>query len=280
MRDKLYYESIITFFTSFVFCGFVVFGLQSAEVAGHKSQSRQILNAGSSSISSSFNPYIDVTNFWEVLIRSNGGQVRDFEKVSQMIMDKTPCIKSILLAPKGVVKYVYPLEGNERSMVNLLADPNKKVEADWAKKTGEITLTGPTELYQGGEGIIIRNPVYTSDKKDDESFWGFSEVIIKLPDFLLDDINLSYLSDDYNYRLWRSNPEDGRTNTIVESFDDLILRNPISDTFEVPNAHWTLSISPKKGWINKYSLIIEMAFAVILSILIAILNLSSFFLPL
>ncbi len=269
MRDKLYYESVITFFTTFVFCGFVIYGLQSAEVAGHKSRSRQILSAGSTSISSSFDSYIDVANFWEVLIKSNGGQVKDFEKVSKMIMDKTPCIKSILIAPKGVVKYVYPLEGNERSMINVLTDPNKKIEAEWAKKTGLMTLTGPTELYQGGEGIILRNPVYLDDSKSEESFWGFTEVIIRLPDFLIDDINLSYLSQDFNYRLWRSNPESGRISTIVESNDELILNNPISNTFEVPNAHWTLSISPKKGWVNKNSLIIEASFAFIISILVA-----------
>ena len=50
-----------------------------------------------------------------------------------------------------------------------------------------ITMQGPFSLKQGGTGIAIRNPVYLEQKNGERTFWGFTIVIIRVPDIMDDD---------------------------------------------------------------------------------------------
>ena len=61
-------------------------------------------------------------------------------------------------------------------------------------------MQGPFQLKQGGYGIAVRNPVYLDQKDGQETFWGFTIVIIRVPDIFADSVKA--LSDfGYQYQL-------------------------------------------------------------------------------
>lgn len=43
-------------------------------------------------------------------------------------------------------------------------------------------------MKQGGQGIAVRNPVYLENDDGEEVFWGFTIVIIRVPDIFADTV--------------------------------------------------------------------------------------------
>ncbi|MBP1966813.1 putative bifunctional diguanylate cyclase/phosphodiesterase [Paenibacillus aceris] len=81
---------------------------------------------------------------------------------------------NLIIAPNGVVKFVFPLKGNE-SIANwdFLNDPRVNVQQQilHALQTKKMTIDGPFELLQGMNGLIARKPIYRKGV-----FWGFVSV--------------------------------------------------------------------------------------------------------
>lgn len=213
--------------------------------------------------------YIQATDTLRILIVDSQGKINDFDKVAKELYNNDQAFRSIQLAPKGNVTYVYPLEGNEEAFGDIFNDPDRKSEAEYARDTGETTLAGPFDLYQGGMGIVIRQPIYlnSSDKK---TFWGFSIVVLNVPQ-IFESANLKSLNNlGYHYQLWQTHPDTNEKQIIVSSKDDT-LNHPIEKSFEVPGSTWTFSISPKGGWFNFNEIMINIVACACVSILVPIL---------
>ncbi|RTY81165.1 PAS domain S-box protein [Flavobacterium sp. LS1P28] len=108
------------------------------------------------------------------------GVPENFDSVSKKLIETNTDISAILLIPNGIIKYIYPLKGNEASLeLNVLTAPHQKKESLKSIKTRKMYFDGPLKLKQGGMGIIGRFPVFENNK-----FWGFSAIIITLETFL------------------------------------------------------------------------------------------------
>ncbi|MFC0264883.1 PAS domain S-box protein [Fontibacter flavus] len=106
---------------------------------------------------------------------------KEFDKIGEDILDRLPQIDAVQWNEDGIIKYVYPLEGNEASIgFDIFNDTitNKHIEAFLAIEKGELFFAGPFELKQGGMGIVGRLPV-----NKDGKFFGFSVIIIRLDTF-------------------------------------------------------------------------------------------------
>jgi|CXWL01.1.fsa_nt_gi PAS domain S-box-containing protein len=92
---------------------------------------------------------------WDQSDRSN-----EFDRFAQDILRDVPSVLSVqFVAPNGVITHVWPEEGNEKAVgKNLLQDPRPGTVADFrrALTEREIVVSGPTELYQGGAGLVGR----------------------------------------------------------------------------------------------------------------------------
>jgi PAS domain S-box-containing protein len=111
---------------------------------------------------------------------NDNGIPENFDYVSKKLMETNANISAVKLVPNGIIKYIYPLKGNEAALgLNVLTEPNYKKEALKSIRTQKMYFAGPLKLKQGGMGIIGRFPVFQHNK-----FWGFSAVIIKLETFL------------------------------------------------------------------------------------------------
>lgn len=201
----------------------------------------------------------------EMLVISHGGSFPDFDDIAAQLFSDDPALRSLQLAPDGIVTYVYPTTGNENVHFNLFEDPEQSAEAILARDTGEMTLAGPQELKQGGMGVIARKPIYLRNQDGSKTFWGFSTVVLNIPE-IFDMADLDLLgSQNYHYRIWRNNPADGEIQIISENSDQ-VFTNPVRGSITVPNGIWYLEIVPQAGWIPVRSFLLQcmLAMAIIL----------------
>src|SRR5690606_9012701 len=76
-------------------------------------------------------------------------------------------IRNITAAPGGTVRYVYPLEGNERLLGYVaFQDPRPSVrrELDRALRSRSIILNAPSELIEGGVGLVARQAIFQEEE--------------------------------------------------------------------------------------------------------------------
>lgn len=105
----------------------------------------------------------------------------EFDHIGDDILERFPEVDAVQWNEDGVIRYVYPLEGNEVALgFDIFNDTitHKDIEAYLAIEKAELFFAGPFELKQGGMGIVGRLPIYGDGK-----FFGFSVVIIRLETF-------------------------------------------------------------------------------------------------
>jgi diguanylate cyclase (GGDEF)-like protein/PAS domain S-box-containing protein len=175
----------------------------------------------------------------------------------------------VLLAPGGVIKHIAPLPGNERALgLDLLSYPTQKDEASITRASGQLTLAGPLELVQGGQALAGRLPVFLPDPSGQPRFWGFTEVVMRLPQ-ALQPAQLSELTaNGYRFQLWRRNPSTGAPQ-IIQSSTNTPLTDPVAAIVQVPNGTWTLSVESVRGWSDPVGVALKAAVGLILAFLAA-----------
>ncbi|HBJ19264.1 MAG TPA: sensor domain-containing diguanylate cyclase, partial [Clostridiales bacterium] len=190
---------------------------------------------------------VAVTNALEQILISEKGEVNDFDTVAKNLI--TEYIQSIQLAPDGVVTQCYPPSTARDSGVDVFRDPQSATISEYARDHDKITVQGPFTLSQGGEGIVIRNPVYLAkedDTPESQEFWGFTVVIIKVPKIFEDSIE-ALDSFGYDYRLTKESSIDERDSKTVFS-SEAELTTPATKSFTLGCSTWTLEVMPHGGW--------------------------------
>ncbi|MGD9717162.1 MAG: EAL domain-containing protein [Sulfuricurvum sp.] len=193
-----------------------------------------------------------------------GMDTQDFTFIADKLITHHPLIHEIALAPEGIITHIVPVKGNEKALgLDLLRHPEQKAEALLALKSGKLTLAGPIRLMQGGEGVVGRFPVF---RKEDQTFWGFVLIVIKMPD-LLHSAALGDLSaGGYRYELTRTYPNSKQVQ-IISASDPQPLDRPIRQRIAFPNADWTLSISPAAGWHDRWTIFFQSVLGILFSLL-------------
>ena len=180
-------------------------------------------------------------------ILRQAGAIRDFDSLASEMIRSYGGISSLQLAPGGVVTTIYPLAGNEKAVGHdLLNDPQRRTEALRAIESRQMALAGPFKLRQGGIGAVGRLAVFVADGAGGERFWGFVNVLMRLPDLLAASKLESLKSGGYEYELSRINPDTGRWESIIRSGGPLA--EPVESPIDVPNGKWKLAVAPKGGW--------------------------------
>jgi signal transduction histidine kinase len=155
-------------------------------------------------------------------------------------------VRNIALAPDGIVCCVHPLAGNEPVIGYVpLEDTRPQVREDVERAIawGEVVLSGPIDLVQGGMGLIARQAVYIpSGDGQTEDYWGLVNVVLNLPP-LLDEVDLDVQTDvtlDYAIR-------DGAGNVFYG--DQAIFdQDPVIHLISLPEGVWELAGVPDGGW--------------------------------
>lgn len=185
----------------------------------------------------------------QVLINGNG-QIINFSKIAENLMSYS--VQSVQLAPNGVVTEIYPEEGNETGKIDLLKDSKRGEISNYAKDHNITVIQGPIKLKQGGSGLVVRNPIYLEDKNGQEYFWGFTIVILRVPEIFEDSTN-ALSKFKYNYRLSREASVLDKKYVEVDANCDKMIR-PVTYNLTVGKEKWKLEIMPRAGWSNSTTL--------------------------
>ena len=189
---------------------------------------------------------IGVTDSLKQVVISGDGNINRFYDIAANMMDDS--IQSIQIAPNGVVSEIYPEESNESSKIDLINDSDRGEISRYARDNDTVIMQGPLELKQGGYGIAVRNPVYLENENGQKSFWGFTIVILKVPEIFSESVE-ALSSFGYKYSLQKfASPWDDTYEWVYGSKEEL--NDPVIYDFNVYGYKWRLEILPKSGFYN------------------------------
>ena len=207
---------------------------------------------------------IGVTDTLKQVVISGDGNINKFYDIAENMMDDS--IQSIQIAPNGVVTEIYPKEGNESGKIDLIKDSDRGEISRYARDNDTVIMQGMFELKQGGYGIAVRNPVYLENENGQKSFWGFTIVILKVPEIFSESVEaLSNFGFKYSLQKCAS-PWDDTYERVYGSKKEL--NNPVIYDFDVYRDKWRLEILPKSGFYNNSNLIYMFIGGVIIVLLL------------
>ena len=243
---------LIVFLLGICLVGLIVYKIDSHETEQQHIKAQLNATTYGERIKNEITNGIAITDALKQVLISENGKISQFDTIAENIMSDV--IESIQLAPDGNVTDIYPSEGTETSKIDLLQDKDCSKISCYARDNHVIITQGPFDLKRGGCGIAVRNPVYLKDENNQEYFWGFTIVILRVPDIFSDAI--SALSDfGYEYRLSKTDAPWSDTYKVVYQSDDQ-LTHTVSYGFTIGEENWKLEVAPESGWRDLRLLII------------------------
>lgn len=176
----------------------------------------------------------------EIVLNPNQS-LSDLDARIRLLLKDYPLFRHIALAPDLVIRYVYPLAGNEAALgVNYRLVPEQYNAIEKAVKSGGPLLAGPVNLVQGGTGLVIRVPVFLADNH----LWGVIAAVIPL-ERLLQQTQLEKLQQDYYLGL---SGRDGDVSNPELFWGDQVLQGlpSVYANIRVPAGQWRLHAFPKQ----------------------------------
>ena len=180
-----------------------------------------------------------------ISVRS-GISSREFNALAHDLLGRSNSLENIAAAPDFVIRYVYPLAGNEA----ILGLDYRQVPEQWpralaAKESGRMAVAGPLDLVQGGRGLIARIPVFFYDSGN---FWGLVSSVIDF-DSLLDQAGLNSPAGGLATAI-RGKDGEGDQGDII--WGDPALFDEKSEAVvmpvALPSGFWLMAAVPKAGW--------------------------------
>lgn len=249
MKNKnLFYQILISFVLVSVLTNMACLFIRNSVIQQEKLKAEYTVNSTINRVEIKLESYIEKVGFLKKTIEA-GIDVDDayFESVASRLYGDDPAVKTIELAPNGIIQNVYPFKENQKAIgMNMLVEHERKEAATLAKDTRKYTLEGPYDLKQGGKGALLYDPIYVN-----EEFWGFSILVIDW-DAFLDEIHLSDLKKaSYDFVIWKTDRATKKKIIISQSSKN-IDSNTLLIKCKLPNNKWNFEIVPKQGWINTY----------------------------
>ncbi|MGB2131231.1 MAG: diguanylate cyclase domain-containing protein [Marinobacterium sp.] len=163
--------------------------------------------------------------------------------LSQEILREAPLVRNIGLAPDNVMRFVYPLSGNEQA----LGLDYRQLPAQWpaveaAMISGRMTLAGPVNLVQGGRGLIARSPIYF-EQGGRRHYWGLSSVVIDF-DELMRETGLGQEGGAFRISI-RGRDGKGRDGDIFIGQNDVFQKPLAQMPVYFPNGSWVMAAVPR-----------------------------------
>ena len=259
---------LLVFLIGMVVLGGVVYSVRNYQLKDNQEKARLNAMTYAERMETDIMEGIQVTDTLEQIIISENGKIDKFSTIAENMM--TDVIQSIQIAPDGVVTDIYPELGNEAGKIDLLHDEERGKLSCYARDNHVMIMQGPFELKQGGNGIAVRQPVYLENENGQEVFWGFTIVIIRVPDIFSDSVKA--LSDfGYEYKLSKTVSQLEPVYEEVNS-SGVSLTDPVVYHFKVGDSQWKLEIMPKGGWGENGNFYAVLGGGLLIVLLLTVLN--------
>jgi signal transduction histidine kinase/sensor domain CHASE-containing protein/ActR/RegA family two-component response regulator len=194
-------------------------------------------------IETEINSRLHLTQGLAGLVRANKTVNNEqFQEFAEHLGNNLTSVRSLQLAPAGVVKLVWPFKSNQSAIGHdLMADPERLIAAQKAINARTIWIAGPVNLIQGGVALIARLPIFLPSKAgESEVFWGFASILIDMPEFIKE-IGL-------DNELWasiisiRGKDSEGKLGEVFFGFESTIRNSLASAEVSLPAGSWEVSI--------------------------------------
>jgi len=158
-------------------------------------------------------------------------------------------IRALEMAPGGIIRHVYPLNGNEKVLgldLRKLHGQRQAVERTIAER--RFVVAGPVNLRQGGRGVIGRKPIFLPrgiDNVERSTFWGFAIIVIDFDALMAVS---GWLETGAEYRMaLRGKGGTGAAGEVFLGDADIFKANPVTTDIVLPNGTWQLGAAPVRG---------------------------------
>ena len=235
---------LIVFLLSMCLVGFIVYKTDTHEKWQRRTTAQLNVSTYGERIKNEITNGIAITDTLKQVLISGNGDIKQFDTIAENLISDS--IESVQLAPDGVVTDIYPAEGNEAGKIDLLHDKDRGRISCYARDNHTIITQGPFKLKQGSYGIAVRNPVYLNDENGQAYFWGFTIVILRVPDIFSDSIH-ALSGFGYEYRLSKTETPWSDTYKTVYQSDGQITQ-PVSYDFTIGKESWKFELTPESGW--------------------------------
>jgi diguanylate cyclase (GGDEF)-like protein len=207
---------------------------------------------------------------YEVSLRKGELERFPFEQYAQHLLDNIGGISNLQLAQDGIIRRIYPLEGNERALGLDVFAVDSGDETRQAISSRQLTVIGPIELAQGGRGILGRYPVFLSQNHKDR-FWGVTSAMVTLEDFLaLTDLP-ALPEKGYRYRLWHRRPGSDERDVFAGANATRLSPPVVTTPIHLPNKTWYLDIAFRRPAAHGPSYLTDTGLALVIAALVAVL---------
>ncbi len=235
-----------------VFIGGAIWDQQQLEAyrAEQEKAAVQTLSLLRGELESVLNAKLHLVNSLSGYLRA-GGQIQTeaFDQFAGELAHSVGSVRSLQLAPDGVVTYVWPLEGNRGAIGHdLMGDAARRAAAQLAIDNRTLWLAGPLNLIQGGVALIGRQPIFVPDagNPSGERFWGFATILIDMPG-LLAEVGLVENDGRYRYGI-RGRDALGSTGEVFFGTAALFAQDPMLAQITLPAGSWEMAVAPTEGW--------------------------------
>lgn len=195
------------------------------------------------------------------LTLNDRGEPIGFEKIGAQLVDSNSMLQAVQLVPGGIIKYTYPLKGNESVLgLNVFKESNQvAVGAIKTINSRNMYFSGPIKLRQGGYGIIGRLPLFNDDK-----FWGFSAVVMKLNAFLEQAGVYNHGNRKFFFQFSKIDERSGKETFFLPT--KKVFKKGMYESIFFPDGDWKLYIAVS----NQYTLFLQLIYPLILGLFLAI----------
>ncbi len=171
-----------------------------------------------------------------------------FTALAATLLERQPAIRNIALAPGNVIRFVYPLQGNEATLgLDDTRSPDQRDAVLSAMAQRRTIVAGPVNLVQGGTGIIARTPVITvPSAPGGERYWGISATVMDV-NSLFEAAGLGRGTRDLRVAL-RGKDGTGASGAIFWGDAAVFGDDPVEMDVPLPSGSWRMAAVPAGGW--------------------------------
>ncbi len=171
-----------------------------------------------------------------------------FDQYAHRILHHNPLLTNLAFAENFKVKFVFPITANEPILgLDYRSLPRQWDQVRQVVETGQLLVTGPLELVQGGTGLIGRVPVRV-EQQGAERVLGIVSAVIDMDKLLAE----SGLNDSHLAIALRGVDGLGAAGAVFRGSSDLFSPEQESVLLDVtfPGGSWQLAGLPEHGWLT------------------------------